>query len=67
MINAFSPRKVVTGGVWGAGGFFIEKIAGYAMRRAMPACSCATSIVGAALGNRAGCYGAAAQGKRILI
>ncbi len=62
LINIFSPQRIVIGGgLAEAGPFYIEHVAREALRQALPACAVNTSIVGAALGNRAGSIGAAAR------
>lgn len=59
-INTFAPQKVVIGGgISEAGQFYIDMIKEAAFRFAMPACARFTRVVGASLGNRAGCLGAA--------
>ncbi len=59
-INTFAPQKVVIGGgISEAGQFYIDMIKESAIGYAMPACAKYTEIVGASLGNRAGCLGAA--------
>ena len=59
-INTFAPQKVVIGGgISEAGQFYIDMIKESAMGYAMPDCSTLTDIVGAKLGNNAGCLGAA--------
>lgn len=59
-INIFSPQRVVIGGgISEAGDFYTGMISREAFRHAIPACSCNTRIVKAALGNKAGSLGAA--------
>ena len=59
-INTFAPQRVVIGGgIPEAGQYYIEQIKNSAMRYAMPDCRVNTDVVGAALGNNAGCIGAA--------
>jgi glucokinase len=59
-INTFAPQKVVIGGgISEAGQFYIEMIKKSALRYAMPDCAVNTDVVGAKLGNNAGCLGAA--------
>ena len=59
-INTFAPQKVVIGGgIFEAGPYYVELIKNAAFRYAMPDCRVNTDIVGAALGNNAGCIGAA--------
>jgi len=59
-INIFAPQKVVIGGgISEAGQFYIDMIKESAMGYAMPDCAVNTDVVGAVLGNRAGCLGAA--------
>ncbi len=59
-INTFAPQKVVIGGgISEAGQFYIDMIKKSAMSYAMPDCASNTDVVGATLGNRAGCLGAA--------
>ena len=60
LINIFAPQRVVIGGgISEAGEFYFEALRERVARRAMPVCSAETRIVAAALGNRAGCLGAA--------
>jgi len=59
-INTFAPQKVVIGGgISEAGQFYIDMIKEAATRYVMPDCARYTEIVGASLGNTAGCLGAA--------
>lgn len=59
-INIFAPQKVVIGGgISEAGQFYIDMIKKSALGYAMPDCSLYTDVVGATLGNNAGCLGAA--------
>lgn len=59
-INTFAPQKVVIGGgISEAGQFYIDMIKESAFKYAMPACAENTEVVGAILGNNAGCMGAA--------
>lgn len=59
-INTFAPQKVVIGGgISEAGQFYIDMIQKSALGYAMPDCSPNTDVVGATLGNNAGCLGAA--------
>ena len=59
-INTFAPQKIVIGGgISEAGQFYIDMIKKSALGYAMPDCSTFTDIVGATLGNNAGCLGAA--------
>lgn len=59
-INIFAPQKVVIGGgISEAGEFYIDMIKKSAIDFAMPDCSVFTDVVGAELGNDAGCLGAA--------
>ncbi len=59
-INTFAPQKVVVGGgISEAGQFYIDMIKESALRFAMPDCAVNTDVVGANLGNNAGCLGAA--------
>jgi len=59
-INTFAPQKVVIGGgISEAGQFYIDMIKKSALGYAMPDCSPYTDVVGATLGNNAGCLGAA--------
>jgi glucokinase len=59
-INTFAPQKVVIGGgISEAGQFYIDMIKKSALGYAMPDCSANTDVVGATLGNQAGCLGAA--------
>lgn len=61
-INIFSPQKVVIGGgISEAGDFYIREIAARVTRLAMPAASQQTTLVAAALGNKAGLQGCAAK------
>ena len=59
-INTFAPQKVVIGGgISEAGQFYIDMIRKSAFSYAMPDCAVNTDVVGATLGNMAGCLGAA--------
>lgn len=59
-INIFSPQLVIVGGgLPESGEFYIRKVSESAFRYAMPGCAVNTRVVAAALGNRAGCMGAA--------
>jgi glucokinase len=59
-INTFAPQKVVIGGgISEAGQFYIDLIKKAAISYSMPDCSSYTDVVGAVLGNNAGCLGAA--------
>lgn len=59
-MNTFAPQKVIIGGgISEAGQFYIDMIKKSAFSYAMPDCSKFTNIVGATLGNLAGCLGAA--------
>ena len=59
-VNTFAPQKVVIGGgISEAGQFYIDMIKKYTFRYAMPDCAVHTDIIGATLGNNAGCMGAA--------
>ncbi len=59
-INTFAPQKVIIGGgISEAGQFYIDMIKKSAFSYVMPDCSRFTDIVGATLGNSAGCLGAA--------
>ncbi len=59
-INTFAPQKVVVGGgISESGQFYIDMISKSAMSYAMPDCAANTEVVGATLGNNAGCLGAA--------
>jgi glucokinase len=59
-INTFAPQKVVIGGgISEAGQFYIDMIKKSALGYAMPDCAANTDVVGATLGNQAGCLGAA--------
>lgn len=59
-INTFAPQKVVIGGgISEAGQFYIDMIKDSAFSYAMPDCAVNTDVVGATLGNMAGCLGAA--------
>ena len=59
-INIFAPQKVVIGGgISEAGRFYIDMIKKSAFSYALPDCAVNTDIVGATLGNQAGCFGAA--------
>jgi glucokinase len=59
-INTFAPQKVVIGGgISEAGQFYIDMINKAVNDYVMPDCAQFTDIVGATLGNKAGCLGAA--------
>ena len=59
-INTFAPQKVVIGGgISEAGQFYIDMIKKEVFKYVMPDCAIYTDIVGASLGNKAGCLGAA--------
>jgi glucokinase len=59
-INTFAPQKVVIGGgISEAGQFYIDLIKEAVFKYVMPDCARYTEIVGATLGNTAGCLGAA--------
>jgi glucokinase len=62
-MNTFAPQKVmkviIGGGISEAGQFYIDMIKKSAFSYVMPDCSKFTDIVGATLGNSAGCLGAA--------
>ena len=59
-INTFAPQKVVIGGgISEAGQFYIDMIKEAVFYYVMPDCARYTEIVGASLGNKAGCLGAA--------
>ncbi len=59
-INTFAPQKVIIGGgISEAGPFYIDMIKKSAFSYVMPDCSKFTDVVGATLGNNAGCLGAA--------
>lgn len=59
-VNTFAPQRVVIGGgISEAGPYYIEQIKKAVMEYAMPDCRFYTDVVGAALGNSAGCIGAA--------
>ena len=59
-INTFAPQKVIIGGgISEAGQFYIDMIKKSAFSYAMSDCAEFTDIVGATLGNNAGCLGAA--------
>ncbi len=60
MINLFAPQRVVVGGgISEAGDFYFGALRCKVERYAMPVCAADTQLVAAALGNRAGCLGAA--------
>ncbi|WP_290541196.1 ROK family protein [Alistipes sp.] len=60
MVNLFAPQRVVIGGgISEAGDFYLEKLREGVRRQAMDVCGGDTELVGATLGNRAGCMGAA--------
>ncbi len=59
-VNTFAPQKVVIGGgISEAGQFYIDMIKKSTFSYAMPDCSVFTDVIGATLGNNAGCMGAA--------
>jgi glucokinase len=59
-INTFAPQKVVIGGgISESGQFYIDLIKKAVFNYVMPDCARYTEIVGASLGNKAGCLGAA--------
>ena len=59
-INTFSPQKVIIGGgISEAGQVYIDMIKKSAFSYVMPDCARYTDVLGATLGNRAGCLGAA--------
>jgi len=59
-VNTFAPQKVVIGGgISEAGQFYIDMISASTFRYAMKDCAANTEVVGAILGNKAGCLGAA--------
>lgn len=59
-VNTFAPQKIVIGGgISEAGQFYIDMIKASTFRYAMPDCASNTEVVGAILGNKAGCLGAA--------
>jgi len=59
-VNTFAPQKVVIGGgISEAGQFYIDMISESTFRYAMHDCASNTEVVGAILGNKAGCLGAA--------
>lgn len=60
IIHIFAPQTVVIGGgISEAGEFYLEELRRRVFARAMKVCCEETRIVGATLGNRAGCLGAA--------
>lgn len=60
MINLFAPQRVVVGGgISEAGAFYFDALRCKVERYAMPVCAADTQLIAAALGNRAGCLGAA--------
>ncbi|MCM1300308.1 MAG: ROK family protein [Alistipes senegalensis] len=60
MINLFAPQRVVVGGgISEAGAFYLDALRRKVERYAMPVCAADTQLIAAALGNRAGCLGAA--------
>lgn len=60
LIHIFAPQRVVIGGgISEAGAFYIDALRNRVSRRAMSVCGAHTQLVAAALGNRAGCLGAA--------
>ncbi|MBZ4189893.1 ROK family protein [Niabella beijingensis] len=60
-INIFSPQKIVVGGgISEAGGFYMQEVTERVGQLAMPATSLQTTLVAAALGNKAGLQGCAA-------
>lgn len=59
-INIFSPQRIVIGGgLSEAGDFYIQEVSCKAFGYAIPDCAVNTEIMSAALGNKAGCIGAA--------
>ena len=59
-VNTFAPQKVVIGGgISEAGQFYIDMIKKSTFSYAMADCSVFTDVIGATLGNNAGCMGAA--------
>ncbi|MEL7586112.1 MAG: ROK family protein [Prolixibacteraceae bacterium] len=59
-VNVFAPQKVVIGGgISEAGQFYIDMIKSATFKYAMADCAVHTDVVGAVLGNSAGCLGAA--------
>jgi len=67
-VNTFAPQKVVIGGgISEAGQFYIDMISASTFRYAMPDCASNTEVVGAILGNKAGCLGAASLVFKNLI
>lgn len=59
-VNTFAPQKVVIGGgISEAGQFYIDMIKESVFKYAMRDCAANTDVVGATLGNQAGCLGAA--------
>jgi glucokinase len=61
-INIFSPQKIVIGGgISEAGDFYIRELTKKVTKLAMPATSKQTTLVTAALGNKAGLQGCAAM------
>lgn len=66
IIHIFSPQTVVIGGgISEAGEFYLDELRKRVFARAMAVCSEETRIVGATLGNRAGCLGAAGLAFRL--
>lgn len=60
MINLFAPQRVVVGGgISEAGAFYLDALRRKVECYAMPVCAADTQLIAAALGNRAGCLGAA--------
>jgi len=61
-VNTFAPQKVVIGGgISEAGQFYIDMISASTFSYAMKDCASNTEVVGAILGNKAGCLGAASM------
>jgi len=61
-VNTFAPQKVVIGGgISEAGQFYIDMISASTFKYAMHDCAANTEVVGAILGNKAGCLGAASM------
>jgi glucokinase len=59
-VNTFAPQKVVIGGgISEAGQFYIDMIKKSTFSYAMADCAVFTDVIGATLGNNAGCMGAA--------
>lgn len=60
IIHIFAPQQVVIGGgISEAGAFYLEQLRRRVAARVIPVCGEETRLTGAALGNRAGCLGAA--------